>query len=500
MPKHLLLSLLLVLFLFFPLLWISQHNYPSGDDFGMTLLARKLGAIGATKWWYFNFCGRYSYSFLQSFISSYESWLTLYKLFPPALMLAGFGCVYYFVRAFFGPGFGGAEQFTLSSSLYALLIGITPDAATAFYWLTSNIQYTGAVFTSLLIFALIIRLGRAENATVKSAYALLVVVLLALLGGLNEASVLFFIATLGFVNLLHVVKFKKPDAWCLAFFVLSVAFGLVSFLAPGTHARVEGGGAESHLFSILAGSVALTFYVLFELLTTTPLLPAGVIYFAFLHANRDRLDRPRSILRGVRWYWILLFILLSVTAVNIVVFTAIGVNSLTDRLKNIYVYGIFFGLLLLLTALYNELSAKKINLHVPKWVTAVLASFVFGFLLTGYEVEVSRKNVIPSASRSQRMFSLVETGSVYTNAYLDILSGRAERFSRQNHERGEQLTNAGDGPVEFSLYSYVPETIFIQDVNHSFGAPESLTEVLFGEVKDLRFVETGPPAPPKEKF
>src|SRR5881275_2025197 len=105
MPKRFLIALLLLLLLFFPLLWISQYNYPSGDDYYIAFLAKKLGALGATKWWYLNWSGRYSFLFLQSLISTSDNWLTLYKVFPVALLLAGFGCLNYFVRAFFGREF-----------------------------------------------------------------------------------------------------------------------------------------------------------------------------------------------------------------------------------------------------------------------------------------------------------------------------------------------------------------------------------------------------------
>jgi hypothetical protein len=500
MPKRFPIPLLLALFFFFPLIWISQYNYPSGDDFYMARLARELGAFEATKWWYFNGSGRYSYSYLQSLISVSEHWMVIYKAFPVALLLAGFGCVYYFVRAFYGSGFSRAKAFNLSLALYTLLISFTPDIATGFYWLTTNIQYVGAVFMSILTFALYINLSSTKRPPHRAAYVLLVIVLIALLAGMNEASALFLLATLGIINLLHVVKFKRPSKLGLAFLALGVALSLFCFLAPGTRVRLSVLNTEFHFFNILAGSIGLTFYLLTDLLTSTPLLPASVIYLAFLQANHDRLDRPRALLLGVRWYWILSFMLLTITAVNFVISTAQGVNSLTDRLKNIYVYTIFFGWLLMLTALFIDLSARKISLHVPRWIVGTLSVVVFGFLLTGYKLEISGGNVIPSSSRSQKFFSLINTDSVYANAYLDVLSGRAQRFSKQNEERERQFLNAPGDVVEVPLYSYVPKTIFTQDANHPFGQPDELSRIMVGKIMRLHYVETGAPAPLKENF
>jgi len=500
MPKRFLIALLLLLLLFFPLVWISQYNYPSGDDFYMASLAKRLGALEATKWWYFNEAGRYSYIFLQSLISTSNSWLVIYKAFPVVLLVAGFASLYYFVRAFWGRALTKTTSFILAAALYALLISLTPDIATAFYWLNTNIQYAGAVFTSLVIFALYIDFYRIAKTSTRVAYALMIAILIIILAGLNEVSILLFIATFGFINLLFILKFKRSDKWALAFFFVSVVFSLVSFLAPGTHARVLEVSAEFHPLNVLAGAVALTLYLLTELLTTTPLLPATIIYLAFLNQNRDKLDDLSALLRGLRSHWILLFILLAITAANSVIFAAVGVNSLPDRLKNVYVYTIFFAWLVFVTALFFDLSDKKFNFSVPNWVTGALALFVLGFLLTGYKLEIGRGNTIPTASRSQRFFSLISTRSVYAQAYLDILSGRAERFSAQNEEREQRIRNSEGSSVDFPLYSYVPETIFIQDVNHPFGAPYWLSVIICGEAKHLNYVETGPPPPQKKKF
>src|SRR6185436_4674295 len=129
------------LLLFFPLLWISQYTYPSGDDFHLAVIANRLGPISAMKWWYFNGSGRYSYKFLQSLISASSHWLVLYRTLPPVLMLVGFGSVFYFLRSIFGPALGEKTLFLFSAASYALLVNLTPDIATAFYWLTTSIQY-----------------------------------------------------------------------------------------------------------------------------------------------------------------------------------------------------------------------------------------------------------------------------------------------------------------------------------------------------------------------
>jgi hypothetical protein len=501
MPKRIWIISALGALYFFPLLWISGYDYPSGDDYRIGVFARQLGPFGTAKWWYFNASGRYTLLFLHALISSSRHWLVIYKLFPVMLFLAGFGCVYFFFTAFFGEGLGRSSLFSVSLAFFVLLISFTPDIATAFYWLTTSIQYTGAVFISVLILGLYIKLIRADTQPGKIRFALLIVSLLAVVAGLNEASVLFLLATLGFVNCFHLIQFRKVNKWALAFLIFGVFFSLISFLAPGNRIRLGANTPETFgFFKLLAGSILLTFYLLIELLATTPILLASIVYLAFLNSHHHKLDQPRALLNDVRWYWVLSLMILAVTAVNFAIFFVAGVSSLADRIKNIYFYSIFFGWFLLITVLFLNISRRKLNSLVPNWITAILVLGIIGFLFTGFRLGVNHENIIPDSTRSQRMFAAVKTEGIAGKAYLDLLSGRASRFARQNEEREAQTGCASGNASGFSLYSYVPETIFIQDVNHPFGQPEWFSRFACGTIRQFDYRATGPTAPLKKKF
>jgi hypothetical protein len=499
--RHHIVSGLCLLIFFFPLLWISRYDYPSGDDYLIRLTAQRWGAWGATKWFYFNWSGRYSSFLLQDFLATHGDWFISYKIVPVVITLAGFGCLHYFLSALFGAGLDSKKLFSLSAAVYLLLVSITPDPATGFYWLPTNVQYVGGAFVSLLIATLLIKLKTTTNDSHRRALLLLTALLIAFLAGLNEISIIFVITYLASINLFHLVKSKKIDGRSLLLLAWSILFGLLACLSPGNLVRVGLNPQGSHLAQAVPASVALTFFWLAELLTSTPLLPASALFLTFLHANRERLRAPLSFISGVRWQWALLTLLCAITFANVAIFTALGVSidSLPYRLKNVYFYGMVFGWLLFLTVLFVELDAKRIDLRLPKWAVGLLAAFVLCFLTTGFGLKLSA-NTIPSSGFIQQTFSLVTTRSIYANAYLDIFSGRAGRFSRQNEERERRLKEATTDPVDFPLYSYVPETIFIQDVQHPFGAPDHVTEVVSGRVRSLRQVPTGPPVPRKEGF
>jgi hypothetical protein len=499
--KHHLIAAALLAFYFLPLLLISRYDYPSGDDYRTLVRARHLGAFGAAAAWYTNWSGRYSSFFIQSFIAARDSWLAVYRAVPAVLVVAGFASLYYFVRTLFGAGLSRRAAFTLAAVVYTLLVAVTPDAATGFYWLSTNVQYAGAVFASLLVLTLFIKLERAAKTSTKTTISFALFVLIGFVAGLNELSIIFLASVFASIIVFHFVRFKKLHAPGLALFVVCVAFAAATFFAPGNFIRIRETKAEFHLTEIVPGSVGLTIYLIVELLSTTPLVPAGVLYLFFLHANRERLAAPLSLLAGVRWWWVLASILCAVTLANAALFAAVGVgaNSLPFRVKNVYVYSIALGWLFLLTTFFVDLSRRKIVLRLPAWAARALAVFVMLFLLTGFELKLGGAS-IPGASPLQQACSAISTRSVYTNAYLDLLTGRARRYREQSEERARLLREATGDTVDFPLYSYAPKTIFIQDANHPYAAAEVMSEAVAGSIKQLRYVQTGPAVTQKEGF
>jgi hypothetical protein len=363
------------------------------------------------------------------------------------------------------------------------------------------VQYAGAVFASLLALALFIKLERAQKSSAKAALSLPLILLIGFVAGLNELSIIFLASAFASVVVFHFVRFKKLHAPAVALLAACVAFAAVTFFAPGNFVRIRETRAEFHPAQIALGSAGLTLYLIVELLATTPLIPAGLLYLLFLHSNRERLAAPLSALAGVRWWWVLASILCAVTIANAALFAAVGVgaNSLPFRVKNVYAYSISLGWLFLLTTLFADLSRRPVVFRLPAWATLALASFVALFLLTGFELKLGGA-AIPGAGRLQQACAAVSTRSVYTNAYLDLLSGRAARYRAQSEERERALRDATAEPVDFPLYSYAPKTIFIQDANHPYAAPEVMSEAVTGAVKQLRYVPTGPPMTQKEGF
>jgi hypothetical protein len=445
----------------FPLVWLSQHNYPSGDDFFNFFQAHTLGTVGATKWWYLHWTGRYSSFFLQSVFRTHDAWLATYKVVPIALLLGGFASLFCFMTAFFGPAFNAGSVFALSTYTYIFLIGVTPNIPEAFYWLASNIQYVGAVFVTLLLLALYIRLGRTSDPIPRRAASVLAVVFIALLAGLNEVSLILFMCILASISCFSFLRWRRFPRRALLFIAFTALCGAFSFLAPGNILRTEMISAHGHPVRILARGLFTTPYLMLQLVTSTPLLLASALYLAFLEASRDRLGHVNSILRGIRWYWLLALLLGSLTLSTILISAVGGMPTLPPRVENVYVYSIVLAWFLMLTALFVNLPTGC-GFALPRWLIVLLTVAMVMFMGTGNALRIDHRNAVPSSRWIERAASAVLTRSPYATAYLDILSGRAERYSRQGREAIARFQAAQGGCVEFPpLADDPPKTLFI---------------------------------------
>lgn len=469
--NHHVLSLLLLLALFGPLLWLSQYNYPSGDDYLAFFQASTLGPFAATRWWYRYWSGRYSYFFLQSLFPDHAVWLTAYRVIPIVLFVAGFWCLLAFVRALLGPGVRNRELVALTAGAYVFLVSLTPEIATAFYWMSTNVRDAGAVFTTLLLLALYIDLGRARTLRRRCLYWLTAILLIVLLAGLNEISISLFIAVMASINVVRGVRFGKPSPRGLVFLVCSLLFASLAFLAPGNSIRAEYTVfKEAPLITITVSAARFTLDLLVKLLTATPLLLVSALYFVFLERHRDGLSTLFAMLAKVRWHWILLLLFVTFTSVTVGLFAAAGIHPVPDRIKNVYVYSLVLSWFFFVTVLFVDLTSAGVRLPAQHGAVRVLSLaigiVVLVFLVTGFKVTLTRGNDLPTANDGGRLSSTISTRSVYANAYLDIVSGRATAYASHNREVTRRYRAANGECVVFPPLSSAPDTIVIQFVKY----------------------------------
>jgi len=461
---HPLIAFGLLLVCFVPLLGMSRYNYPAGDDYANVVVAQQLGTVGAVRWWYVNWTGRYASFFFQSLYPRFDSWLLAYTLVPIALFLIGFGCLFAFVRAAFGPRFARTEIFTFSALAYIFLVGLTPDMATGFYWMPTNMQYLGAVFLTLLVLALHIDLERASSPVGRAFLMVIAIALIAVLAGLNEISIILFIAVMASVSFVRFRSSGRIPAVSLTLLIASILFALVSLLAPGNVVRATETPSPTHWLTGVLSGLGLTVSLVVDLLSVPTLLLGSMLYLAFLERNRHRLEHVSSCVAAFRSRWMLVLMICIFSVVNVVVCTAVGMHSLAERVKNVHIYSLVIAWFFCLTVLFA--GSAGVTFSIPRWIAVLLIASLAIFLLTGFDFEVRLGSAAPSATRMQRVFSRVRTNSIYTNAYLDILSGRAARYARQNEEISARFRAANGDCVDIPPPADRPETIFVDFVKY----------------------------------
>jgi hypothetical protein len=88
------------------------------------------------------------------------------------------------------------------------------------------------------------------------------------------------------------------------------------------------------------------------------------------------------------------------------------------------------------------------------------------FLVTGYDVRIDPRTRLPAVSSIPAVASTIRTRSVYANAYLDIVTGRAARYAAQNEDTMARFRAAKGDCVEFPPATDAPETIFVRFVKY----------------------------------
>lgn len=260
----------------FPLLLISQYNYPSADDwsFGVygyralqsgggifSVLGAAFRAVGDN---YLNWEGRFSstlFAALQPGI-----WGEQYYVIVAWLMI---GCLVLSEMMFFGGMLGlasgrNARWLTVPIIVPALIMQIlySPGPEESFYWYTGAVNYTFVYGLSLVLLTLFTKLGLLELPRWKYGLtAVFSAVLAVLIGGNNYATSLSVFLTLLILSLLFFMFNRKAfyRTWYITV-LMGVSLSLC-ITAPGNIKRINGnfGGETGNALEAVFMSLVRSF-------------------------------------------------------------------------------------------------------------------------------------------------------------------------------------------------------------------------------------------------
>lgn len=448
-----------------PVLALSFYNVPCADDytFGRRMYAwvaeHGYGIFGMLRCafenmidYYFNWQGRYSESFLASFMpdifGAYWLWTIWIWLF------LGGSVLFLFVTLF--RRLAGREYTWMGigtgAAVCAALLQKMPSPVEAFYWFDGSMAYMLHHGFYLFMCGLVVNYLFEEDKKKSARYLAGACVLTVLAAGGNNVT--SFMSILTYVVFWGIVLLIKRKRWLILPFTLSVVGFMVSYLSPGT--RIRGGDEYSPILLTIKNCFVWTIKQYLFRWTTVSVLVLLVFLTPFLLKAADRI-RERFEFRFPVPLLLAIGDVCFLSAMSSPSFYILGEPG-PGRMRNI-IY-VNFLLILVLSYAYvlgwlSERFGEKLRLssvktlyeRIPWWESACAVVLVLGLLCVKGSVY----------------------GGVSLEAVKELASGEAARYHEQAMERKEAYLDPELTDVEVEPYEYKPYLLFFDDITDDPG-------------------------------
>ena len=405
-----------------PFILISFFNNPATDDFYLTNLSLKHGLYDVHFWHYNNWSGRYFSNGILFFSPIYFGNFYFYKIIPIALLLLFVFAVKYFISNIFY-SISTSKKWAISSLIIILYFIQVPEVCSAFYWLPAAITYQFGVTLTLLFISFFIKF----KITNKYIYLFLSLLFIAFSMGCNEIVTLLNLALIGVYFIYQLWTTKKLDLPLLLLAIFAVVFGSLELFAPGNAARSETMtivGKHSLFNSIFKSTIHSVLFFLKWL----PLL----LLFILLYIKKTYKIIQENHYKFLHPKWSFL-ILISLLFLSLFPSFFIQNNMIADRsLNSIYFYFIISGLYTILCLL--------------------------NFLKVKYDIEI-QFNKSTKTALSLLVIFFTFSDSPITNAYEDLVNGKAYSYNNQMKNRFELIKNSKEKEIIVPALTKKPETI-----------------------------------------
>ncbi len=416
----------LLLVVLIPFIAISFFNNPATDDFYLANLSLKHGLIDVHFWHYNNWSGRYFSNGILFFSPLYFGNFYLYKFIPILLLLATIFSIKYFVSTI-SHAISNSKKWAICSVISLLYLIQVADVCSAFYWLPAAITYQFGIVLTLFLVSFYIQYKKSN----KFIYLLLTTFFIAFSMGCNEIITILNSLLIGVYFMYQLWKTKKINFTLLILVGIAAVFASIELFAPGNAARNEFIASEGRFNLINSLFKAFVHSILFAL-KWLPLLLLFVLIkiktiYNFINKNQTSFIHPK---------WALL-LLLSVLFISLFPSFYIQNNMIADRSLNvIYFYFIIFSL-------YTVLC-------------------VLNFVKVNYDFKIQLKKTTKTAITIILLF-FTFSDSPITNAYEDLINGKAFSYNNQMKNRFELIKNSTEKEIVVPALTKKPQTIY-QDI------------------------------------
>jgi hypothetical protein len=427
-----------------PYILLSKYTEAFADDYTVGLVLRNSNFFVAQIQWYTSWTGRYTAHALMSLLHPI-TYGNLHGLWLYAILMQGifYSSIYFFIKSLL-PSLSTPYRLFVLAIILMQYFWLIPSSSEAFNWIPSSFSYQLGASLNLCFFALLLR-----NRLFDKLSKILLVFLAVLIPGTSEINLFIFCFGLFLTTVYFFWNEKRIDRFLLYLLGIGVCFSLISLFSPGNNNRtailkeISNGHPGDILFAIKA-AIVISKQQITMLLLHSPFLIINVLFLiALKYSGIKPITKPSFPL-----IFLFLFIFIGTYLFLHILFPyKSGIIYMPERLLNItYLFFIlcwFAFITLLWFAFISEndliIESNKSSYMFPVTSMLMLGVFCLSQLLLPNKIQ---------------------------NAWRDLLSGDAKRYSEQVHDRinlmkdsqGKHLHIAPIVPMPYSICSCDIET------------------------------------------
>jgi hypothetical protein len=391
--------------------------------------------------WYMTWTGRYSAAFFELLIHPIRygnlGYLWIIALLAQFFFLFSLN---FFIKSLLF-GISKSFRFFIFSIVTLQCYWLLPSSAEAFYWIAGIVTYQLGLCFNLIFFGIL--LGRTTSFSIKSK--IILILLAVIIPGTCEINLLVFCAVLGAVLVFRFYKEREINRFLLLLFFVGVLFSLFSILSPGNTLRSAvlekaPGVKTDDLFFTIIGILTIAKEQMMQLLLHSPLLITSILFLSSLKLSEFKPVKKPTLIQAV------LFLFVAFGVYCFLHFPFVykeGVTIVPGRIFN--VTSIFF---------------------IICWF--IFLSLVWFSLTTENEVENGNKSnnfyILMLLFLGCFCLSQLLMPNKIQNAWRDLLSGDAQKYSQQVKERIKNIENSKGKNLLVAPLDKMPYSICVGDI------------------------------------
>ena len=452
-----------------PFLLIAPFNQPAADDYvGAVRDAHQSFATVFTNT-YMHWSGRYFATVIARINPLLYHSTTAYKWYAVILLAAFVTALIILTRTLTLQYFSWLQTLALSSLILFLYLTVLPSTAEGFYWFSGAWVYQTANIFFMLLLALLIRLQSGIGKTTKYFCLLLAALLSVCVIGCNEISLIITCATVIFFALNKFIADKKLASIFNTLAVICITAACIAVFAPGNFERMDNSQeySKSPVWTV-AGATGITFIYLTK--WATPVLICTILYVPLFGNPLAKKILAKGVQVKLKLsYSIAFFIALFLLLQLFTVWVAGGSNL--GRIENvIYLYfllGYFFNVQLFINRYYQK------QQPVSFFSKPLLAIVVLLFFMNLFDIN---NNI--------------------STAYIDVVTGKAKRYSNQLNARAKLVTKCKQDTCFVPPLTALPATIFFTDIKCTTDSLDFWMNDAYSTYMGAHYLLVSAPLPP----